>query len=193
MLGKVGLAASLAGLAMGLTGVAVNAGSVPTVSGFEIAATATDGHFVGTINGGPLQGGFYANIYHSALPTAVGGTAAICGTGENALSHYPPVPCSPAPGPISTVTVHLATGASLVGEFAYADPGITNLTNPGGVCLPQLFSTATQKFSVSDAVTFGATPYAFVVTLTHYLINLGRFGGCQTYFATVAGRILPLS
>ncbi|MHB8324158.1 MAG: hypothetical protein ACYDHB_07025 [Candidatus Dormibacteria bacterium] len=177
------MAASLAGVALALTGVMVSAQSTATVSGFEIAATSTEGQFVGNIDGGPLAGSFYANVYHEALSGS--GSFAICGTEEDQSS---PSPCSL--GALSTVTV-LTSGGSVTGEFAYASKGITNLTNPMGVCSGRLFSTSTQTYSVVDTITFSASAsYSFDVTLTHYLINLPKsWGGCTTYAAQISGTL----
>ncbi|MHB8333153.1 MAG: hypothetical protein ACYDEA_13330 [Candidatus Dormibacteria bacterium] len=181
------MAASLAGVALAFTGVMVSAQSTATVSGFEIAATSTEGQFVGTIDGGPLAGSFYANVYHQALSGK--GTFAICGTGD-------PASGSCAGSAVSTVTVFTSSG-SASGLFAYADDsssvpptGITNLTNPTGLCSGRLFSTSTQTYSVVDTITFSAASYSFDVTLTHYLINLPKsWGGCTTYAAQISGTL----
>ncbi len=150
-----------------------------SVSGFEIAATSTDGQFVGSIGGGtPLAGGyFYANVVHQALQEgSLGAQTAICGTGESLSSRSP---CASAPGPVSTVTVYL-DGRSVTGQFKYAPGGIGFQSGTGSCPSPQ-------KFSVADTVTFGTpfSSYLFSVTLTHYSYDL--FGDCITYFATISG------
>ncbi len=152
------------------------------VSGFEIAATSTDGQFVGSIGGGTqLAGGyFYANVIHQALQEgSLGDQTAICGTGEASSSPTAPSPCASSPGPVSTVTVYL-DGRSVTGRFDYASKGIRLLSGTGACPSPQ-------KFSVADTVTFGNPlgSYLFSVTLTHYSYDL--FGDCITYSATISG------
>ncbi len=151
-----------------------------SVSGFEIAATSTDGQFVGSIGGGtPLGGGyFYANVIHQALQESSAVDTAICGTGESSSSSSPS-PCNSSPDPVSTVTVYL-DGRSVTGRFDYAPKGIV-LESGTGAC------PSTQTFSVADTVTFGNPlgSYLFSVTLTHYSYDL--FGDCITYFATISG------
>lgn len=155
-----------------------------TVSGFEIAATSTDGQFAGSIGPGtPLGGGyFYANVIHQVLQESSGGdTTAICGTGES--SSPSPYPCDSAnPEPVSTVTVYLDSG-SVTGQFEYAPQGITFEGNSGGTSS----CPSTQTFLVSDVVNFSQKygSYDFSVTLTHYSYEL--FGDCITYFATISG------
>jgi hypothetical protein len=189
MIGKLALVASAAGMALTLSTVAVSASTtVGTVSGFEISATSTDGQFVGVIGGGPVAGGFYANVIHD--PLSASAPVAICGTPDPSdateKSETPGSLCDPSstPPPISTVTV---LGGSLTGTFAEADKGITNLTNPAGKCSPSLFSITTQKYEVAGTVTFGLVPFAFAVVLTHYLFH--NFGTCQTLFATISGTL----
>ncbi len=146
------------------------------VSGFEIAATSTDGQFVGSIGQGTaLAGGyFYANVIHQALTETV---TAICGTGES--SYYP---CDSKTPQVSTVTVYLPNATSVTGTFAYAAKGIVFLSGTGSC-------PATQTFSVADVVDFGGKygSYEFSVTLTHYSYDL--FGDCITYFATISGKM----
>ncbi len=154
-----------------------------TVSGFEIAATSTDGQFAGSIGPGtPLGGGyFYANVIHQVLQESnVEDTTAICGTGESAS---PYAPCdSTNPEPVSTVTVYLDS-RSETGQFEYAPQGITFEGNSGGTSS----CPSTQTFLVSDVVNFSKKygSYDFSVTLTHYSYEL--FGDCITYFATISG------
>ena len=157
-----------------------------TVSGFEIAATSTDGQFAGSIGPGtPLGGGyFYANVIHQVLQESSGGdTTAICGTGESSSSSPSPYPCdSTNPEPVSTVTVYLDS-RSETGQFEYAPQGITFEGTSGGTSS----CPSTQTFLVSDVVNFSQKygSYDFSVTLTHYSYEL--FGDCITYFATISG------
>ena len=170
-------------------GVLAAGTSSSNVSGFEIAATSTDGQFVGSIGTGTeLAGGyFYANVIHQALTETV---TAICGTGESSSLY---APCKDTNSPISTVTVYLPNGKSITGTFAYADvgsgsyQGIVFKGNSGGTGT----CPATQTFSVADVVTFGNQhgtqygSYEFSVILTHYSYDF--FGDCITYFATISG------
>ena len=165
------------------------------VSGFEIAATSTDGQFVGSIGTGTeLAGGyFYANVIHQVLQESPASavTTAICGMGESTTD---PPPCSNTNesgnlDEFSRVTVYLPTGESITGTFAYADQGIVFKGNSGGTgSCPW-----TQTFSVADVVEFGNEygSYEFSVTLTHYSYDF--FGDCITYFATISGTMTPKS
>ena len=172
---------AVAALVASSAGVLASSGK-SSVSGFEIAATSTDGQFVGSIGGGtPLGGGyFYANVIHQVLQEgSPGDQTAICGTGESSSSPTAPIPCNSSPEPVSTVTVYL-DGRSVTGRFDYAPKGIV-LESGTGAC------PSTQTFSVADTVTFGNPlgSYLFSVTLTHYSYDL--FGDCITYFATISG------
>ena len=170
-------------------GVLAAGTSSSNVSGFEIAATSTDGQFVGSIGTGTaLAGGyFYANVFHQALTEAV---TAICGTGETSATPSPPFPCDSMDAPISTVTVDLPGGNAVTGDFEYADSGglhsnqgIVFEGNSGGTSS----CPARQYFSVADVVNFNQLhdSYEFSVTLTHYSYDF--FGDCITYFATISG------
>ncbi|MHB1523795.1 MAG: hypothetical protein ACYCS9_02265 [Candidatus Dormibacteria bacterium] len=180
---------AVAAVVVSSAGVLASTGSpkqVSRVSGFEIAATSTDGQFVGSIGSGtPLGGGyFYANVIHQVLQESPGGdTTAICGTGESSSSSPSPYPCdSTNPEPVSTVTVYLDS-RSVTGQFEYAPQGITFEGNSGGTSS----CPSTQTFLVSDVVNFSKKygSYDFSVTLTHYSYEL--FGDCITYFATISG------
>ncbi|MGC8474081.1 MAG: hypothetical protein ACP5PW_06720 [Candidatus Dormibacteria bacterium] len=183
---SVAVAAVLASSAAVLAGTGVS-----SVSGFEIAATSTDGQFVGSIGSGTkLAGGyFYANVIHQVLnEQSLGSVTAVCGTGEQSSPDYP---CNSLPNPpISAVTVYLPSGASVTGQFEYAASGTG--TNQGIVFESGTGSCpSTQTFSVGDLVDFGAGygSYEFLVTLTHYSYDL--FGDCITYFATISGTMTP--
>jgi hypothetical protein len=164
---------------------------VSSVSGFEIAATSTDGQFVGSIGKGTgLAGGyFYANVIHQALnEQSTGSVTAICGTGEvpSPGTSQSASPCNSG-NPISSVTVDLPNGKSVTGQFEYADLG-PDQNNQGIVFESGTGSCpATQTFSVADVVEFGNVygSYEFSVTLTHYSYDF--FGDCITYFATISG------
>lgn len=185
---------AVAAAAVSSAGVLAATPSSSNVSGFEIAATSTDGQFVGSIGQGTeLAGGyFYANVIHQALKEqSKGSVTAICGTGEVPSSGGSSIasPCNSG-NPISSVTVYLPSGNAVKGKFEYADSGGGN-SNQGIVFEGNSGGTsscpARQYFSVVDLVNFNQLhdSYEFSVTLTHYSYDL--FGDCITYFATISG------
>ncbi len=163
---------------------------VSSVSGFEVAATPTQGQFVGSLGKGTaLAGGyFYAKVIHQTLnEQGTGSVTAVCGTGE--ASSITVSPCNSGT-PMSSVTVYLTSGKAVTGEFEYADSG-SDSSNRGIVFEQNVGGTPScpsrQYFSVADVVNFSQlhSSYEFSVTLTHYSYDL--FGDCITYFATISG------
>jgi hypothetical protein len=130
-----------------------------TVTGAEIAATSTQGTFVGTARG-DLPGAWRAVVQHTQLSP----NATITG------------------GSFKLVTTTLQT---VVGTF---DPGgAVTRTNPGAGCTNQTYTVQDTLSNVGVGGP-GTGTGSFQVVLTHYRAFV-PFLGCVTYSASVAGAL----
>jgi hypothetical protein len=157
-------AAAAALLATGAAGAALS--SSYAVTGIEVAATSTEGTFVG---GGTGSGGdrlvWQAVVDHTALSTNPSTPATITGGTLSALSFG-------AGTPTLTGTF---TGGTVTYDAALSSPG---------ACGNQVYDVAGSLALASGGSTGAGT---FTVLLTHYRIAL--FGRCVTIGATVAGSL----
>ena len=130
-----------------------------TVAGVEIAATSTQGTFVGTARG-DLPGAWRAVVEHTQLSP----NATITG------------------GSFRLVTTTLQT---VVGTF---DPGGAVIrTNPGTGCTNQTYTVQDTLSNVGVGGP-GSGTGSFQVVLTHYRTFV-PFLGCVTYSASVVGAL----
>jgi hypothetical protein len=140
--------------------------STDTITGVEVAASSTQGAFVG-IASGELSGSWQAVVDHDTLPQTVGSSAAING------------------GTFALTTRINDQPATVDGALAYNATGITML-NAGTGC-------KTQKFHIADDLTgvgvgaVGTGTGNVSAVLTHYRARL--FGQCVTFAASIAGSI----
>ena len=132
-----------------------------SISGYEYAATSTQGSFAGTASG-DLPGYWHATVDHTPLDP----DATITG-GDFYLSTY-------LAGALTTVS----------GEFAYG--GSVTLENTSTGCTNQYYAVK----ATLDKVRFGAMgggTGSFSGTLTHYRALV--LGHCVTYSAKIAGSL----
>jgi hypothetical protein len=135
------------------------------IAGVEVAATSTQGTFVGVASGA-LPGAWNAVVVHGPLPTTVGATAAI------------------STGTFQLATVIGGTPETVDGSVDANSTGITML-NAGVGC-------TNQKFQISDTLSGvgpgGGTGSGVVLAqLVHHRTVI--FGHCVTYAATIGGTI----
>jgi hypothetical protein len=132
------------------------------LQGAEIAASSTEGTFVGTASGA-LPGTWTVTVDHTPL-SATGAT--ITGGGfsvETALNGLPTL---------------------VLGTLAYG--GTVTVTNPGSGCTKQTFAIYAPLISVGEWHAGGGSGL-FTGTLTHYRYSL--FGHCIVYSATITGGV----
>ncbi len=128
-------------------------------SGYEIAATSTQGTFVGNASG-DLPGYWKAVVDHTSLPIAT-----ITG-GEFYLATY-----------------YEGAPALVTGDFT---GGSITLTNPSSTCANQMYDVKASLGGVGVGDD-GTGTGQFSGTLTHYRTLL--YGQCVTYAAKVAGSL----
>ena len=159
-------AMTLTPVALGLAPLATRAASsyVDSVSGFEIAATPTEGRFVGSASGSQ-RGGWYIDVVHQPLSR----TAPVAITG----------------GSVNLATVLQGQPVVVTGSFS---SGSVDQTGGFGGCSNQTFAVSGVLVRVglvgaAQAVGGGS----FNATLTHYQTEF--FGRCVTYSASVTGAV----
>ena len=163
-LGVVAVAVASVGITSGA--VYASTTSTDTITGVEVAASSTQGTFVG-IASGQIPGLWQAVVDHDSLPQTVGSSAAING------------------GTFALTTRINDQPATVDGALAYNATGITML-KAGTGC-------KSQKFQITDDLTgvgmgaVGTGTGTISAVLTHYRARL--FGHCVTYAASVAGSI----
>ena len=134
--------------------------SSDSISGYEYAATSTQGRFVG-IASGALPGAWSVTVDHTPLGTS----AAITGGDFHLATHLD--------GTLTAVTGHFTAGT------------VTQLSGFTG-CVNQRYAVNGVLGDVgSGSVRSG--PGAFVATLTHHRTKI--FGHCVTYSASVSGSL----
>ena len=138
---------------------------VDSLTGVEVAASSSEGTFVGTATG-QLPGAWQAVVDHGPLPKTVGGTAAITS------------------GSFAVATVLAGHPAVVEGTLDQNGTGITMLS-AGARCRKQRFSIVDGLSGVGAGGGSGTGTVSAV--LTHY--RTGIFGHCVTYAASVSGSI----
>ena len=134
-----------------------------SLTGVEVAASSSEGTFVGTATG-QLPGAWQAVVDHGPLPTTVGGTAAITS------------------GSFVVATVLAGHPAVVEGTLDQNGTGITMLSAGAG-CRKQRFSIVDGLSGVGGGSGTGTVS----AVLTHYRTRI--FGHCVTYAASVSGGI----
>jgi hypothetical protein len=135
-----------------------------TVVGVEIAATPTEGQFVGT-GTGQLPGGWYADVLHQPLSGST--PAAITGGSFSLATQLAGQPAVIA-GSLSSGSIVQTSDFFGCSNQTYAVTGSLNHVGPQG----------SKRASGTGT---------FAVTLTHYQTVIG--GICVTYSATVRGLV----
>jgi hypothetical protein len=161
MIRRLGIFAALALCVVVGVGTATAATTYTSaISGYEVAATSTQGTFAGSANG-DLGGYWTATIHHTALsPNAVidGGSFSL--------------------GTVLAGAPTLVTGTFTGGTITYL--GST------GTCGNQSFAVDAFLGSVTAGAASGGSG-TFTGTLTHYRTSI--WGRCVTYAASVRGSI----
>jgi hypothetical protein len=168
MKSRMMLAAALAALVGALLPGAAGAAVSPTyaVAGTEVAATSTQGTFVGAARGSSGDFGVWqAVVVHDPLASTVGTPVAITGGTFTMQTVY-------SPGP--DIVAGTFTGGSVT------------LVNAGGACGNQVYAVKGSLGNVTTTSSTGGTG-SFTAVLTHYRIFL--FGACRTYAASVVGTL----
>ena len=160
------IAAGLAAAALLAAGTAAAAISPSyAVTGIEVAATSTQGTFVGTGTGsGGDRLAWSAVVVHTVLSTNPATPATITGGSLNALSYGTGSPAA---------LTGTFTGGTVTYDAALSSPA---------ACGNQVYDVAGSLALASGGVTGTGT---FTVLLTHYRIAL--LGRCVTIGATVTG------
>ena len=152
--------AAVAAVIMGPGSVAAAATYPDSVSGYEYAATSTQGRFAGAA-AGALPGAWSATVDHTPL-----GTAAMITGGDVYLATY-------LDGVPALVTGHFTGGT--VRQL----PGFTGCTDQ-----QHAVNGSVGNVGVGSA---GTGSGAFAGTLTHHRTKI--FGYCVIYSATIAGSL----
>jgi hypothetical protein len=155
-----GLLALLATASLGVVPAAAAATYTDSVSGVEVAATSTEGTFVGQATGA-LPGAWQVTVDHTPL----GPNAAITG------------------GSLSLTTTLAGSPAVVVGTLT---GGSVTLVSSTGCSSRQQFAIDATLGSVGTWPA-GSGTGTFTGTLTHYRASI--FGRCVTYSATVSGTV----
>jgi len=168
-------AIAMLGLGTSLANAVILSSSL-TLTGVEIAATSSQGTFVGTAvdqSAAGLSGTWYAVVDHSSL------------TPCTVVGH----PCASVTG--GTFTLYTAINqqpATITGSFVATGYPTTNSITPAqlssGFCGNEQFLITDTLGGVGINGT-GQGTGSFTVILTHYRILI--FGYCLTYAATVVG------
>ena len=132
-----------------------------SIVGAEYAATATTGSFAGVARAADDGAVWRATVDHSALPTAIGATAAVTG-GTFALD-----------------------GKARDAAGTFTGGQITLLTT--STCGRQTYAVAGTMSGQMTGTPTGTFVGGFDATLTHYRARI--FSRCVTYAATVVGGV----